>query len=66
MSVAGVSDHKHCEVCGRTIAMDVRVCSPECQQQFDEALRMKKRSMWLFVLLIAGLLILVNIRGLGF
>ena len=64
--VEGVHEHKHCEVCGRTIGLDVRVCSPECQQQFDEALRMKKRSMWLFIALIAGMLILVNIRGFGF
>jgi predicted nucleic acid-binding Zn ribbon protein len=64
--VEGVSEHKHCEVCGKTIGLDVRVCSPECQAQFDEALKMKKRSMWLFIAIIAGLLILVNIRGIGF
>jgi predicted nucleic acid-binding Zn ribbon protein len=62
MTVPGVQDHKHCEVCGATIGMDVRVCSPECQARFDEALRMKKRTMWLFIALIAGVLILANVK----
>jgi predicted nucleic acid-binding Zn ribbon protein len=62
MSVAGVAEHKHCEVCGRTTGLDVRVCSPECQARFDEALRQKKRTMWLFIALIAGVLILSAIR----
>jgi predicted nucleic acid-binding Zn ribbon protein len=51
--VANLPEHRHCEVCGRSTAMGVRVCSPDCQKRFDEALKMRKRSMWIFVALIA-------------
>lgn len=56
--VAGVAEHKHCEVCGIPIATTERVCSPECQVKLDEAQRMKKRTMWIFIAIIVAVLLL--------
>lgn len=56
--VANLPEHRHCEVCGRSTAMGVRVCSPECQTRFDEAVKARKRSVYIFVALFALILIL--------
>ena len=56
--VANLPEHRHCDVCGRSIPMGNRVCSPECQKRFDEALRARKRSVWIFIGLFALILIL--------
>jgi len=56
--VGGLPEHKHCEVCGRSIAVGNRVCGPACQRKFDEAVRARKRSVYIFVGLMAVLLFL--------
>ncbi|MCA1819123.1 MAG: DUF2116 family Zn-ribbon domain-containing protein [Halobacteriales archaeon] len=56
-------EHRHCEVCGRSILMGNRVCSPECQKRFDEALKARKRSVYIFVGLFALILILTLYGG---
>jgi predicted nucleic acid-binding Zn ribbon protein len=58
--VADVREHKHCEVCGKATATDGRVCSPECQARFEEALRMRRRSVYIFI----GLMALALLFGL--
>jgi predicted nucleic acid-binding Zn ribbon protein len=60
--VSNLPEHRHCEVCGRSVAMGNRVCSPECQKKFDDAVKQRKRSVWIFVGLIA-LLLLFNLYG---
>ena len=55
-AIAGVPEHAHCEMCGRPVAVGERRCgSPECEEKFQQALRAKKRGMWMFV----GLILLV-------
>lgn len=54
--VAGVAEHKHCEACGKATGLDGRVCSPECQARIQEAFRMRKRSVYIFVALFAAIL----------
>jgi predicted nucleic acid-binding Zn ribbon protein len=51
--VSGIPAHKHCEVCGKAVALDGRVCSPECQAKAIEAFRMRRRSVYIFVGLMA-------------
>ncbi len=53
---AGLAEHKHCEVCGKSIALDGRVCSPECVAKLQVAIKMKKRSVLIFVVLFAIIL----------
>lgn len=60
--VSNLPEHRHCEVCGRSIAMGNRVCSPECQKRLDDAVKQRKRSVYIFVGLIA-LLLLFNLYG---
>lgn len=56
--VANLPEHRHCDVCGRSVAMGVKVCSPECQKKFDEALKARKRSVYIFIGLFALILIM--------
>jgi predicted nucleic acid-binding Zn ribbon protein len=60
--VTGVPAHKHCEVCGKAMALDGRVCSPECQGKALDAFRQRKRSMYVFVAAIA-LVLLFSVYG---
>lgn len=46
---ASMAEHKHCEVCGKNMALDGRVCSPECQKKAVEAWRMRRRSMYMML-----------------
>lgn len=61
-AVAGVPAHKHCEVCGKAMALDGRVCSPECQAKAVEAWRQRRRSLYVFLAAIA-LVLLFSVYG---
>lgn len=58
----GVPAHKHCEVCGKAMALDGRVCSPECQEKALDAYRQRKRSVYIFMAAIA-LVLLFSVYG---
>ena len=50
LAVAGVPEHAHCEMCGIPVTVGDRRCgSDACEKKFQEALRAKKRGMWLFI-----------------
>lgn len=54
-----IEEHSHCHICGRTIAVGNDLCNDKsCLEKQQEALAMKKRSMWLFIALIAAVLAL--------
>ena len=40
-----VAQHKHCQVCGKTIPISETMCSEECKQKYQAF--MKKRKMML-------------------
>lgn len=61
--VANLPEHRHCDVCGRSIAMGNKVCSPECQKRFDEAVKARKRSVYIFIGLFALMLFLTFYGG---
>jgi predicted nucleic acid-binding Zn ribbon protein len=61
--VAGVPEHAHCEICATTVAVGERRCGSEaCEKKFQEAVKAKKRGMWMFIGLIFILLILTTLR----
>jgi predicted nucleic acid-binding Zn ribbon protein len=65
--VAGVPPHAHCEMCGTPVEVGQRRCgSKECEERFQAALKAKKRGMWMFIGLIFVLLVLTQLRNLGF
>jgi predicted nucleic acid-binding Zn ribbon protein len=65
--VAGVPPHAHCEICGTPVEVGQRRCgSADCEAKFQEAVKAKKRGMWMFVGLIAILLFLTQLSKLGF
>lgn len=57
--VAGVPPHAHCEICGTPVEVGQRRCgSAACEAKFQDAVKAKKRGMWMFVGLIAVLLLM--------
>jgi predicted nucleic acid-binding Zn ribbon protein len=61
-AAAGIPVHKHCEVCGKAIGLDGRLCSPECQEKALAAWRQRRRSLYVFMAAIA-LVLLFSIYG---
>ncbi len=58
-----VSDHRHCQVCGKVIPPDQTFCSKACREKFESIMRKRKRLLLiLYVLLIVvfALIIYVN------
>lgn len=50
--MAGIVDHRHCEVCGNIVDVGERWCSPECIEKHDEAQKLKKRQAILIVAMV--------------
>lgn len=64
--VAGVPVHAHCEMCGTPVAVGERRCgATACEEKFQAAVKAKKRGMWMFVGLIALLLLFTQLSKLG-
>ena len=61
--VTSLTSHKHCEVCGTNMALDGRVCSPECQAKAIEAWRIRRRSMLMMLGAVALLLLFSTYGG---
>ena len=66
LAVHGVLEHAHCEICSTTVAVGDRRCGSEaCEKKFQEALKAKKRGMYMFIGLIFVLLVISTLgRGL--
>ncbi len=58
--LASLPEHKHCEICGRPIPVGDRLCgSDECKKKWDEALKAKKRGMYMLI----GVILLAMLFG---
>jgi predicted nucleic acid-binding Zn ribbon protein len=67
MMVAGVPPHAHCEICGTPVEVGQRRCgSAACEEKFKEAIKAKKRGMWMFIGVIFVVLVLSMSGRLGF
>lgn len=64
--VAGIAEHAHCEICGKPVEVGQRRCGSEaCEAKFQDAVKAKKRGMWMFIGLIFILLLLAQWNNLG-
>jgi len=43
-----VSQHTHCQICGKAIPIGETLCSEECKQKFQAML--KKRKLWIYLM----------------
>ena len=58
--LTNVIEHRHCEICQRAIPLGDRLCgSDECKAKWDEALRAKKRGMYMLI----GVILLAMLFG---
>lgn len=54
-----VEDHGHCEICSRVVPIGERFCDrAECLEQHQRNLADKKKQVYLFVAMIAALVLL--------
>lgn len=53
-----VPAHQHCEICQKVVDVETRFCSESCQARYDEAQKMKKRSLLQIVLLVVAMSLL--------
>lgn len=60
-----IVEHAHCEICGRVVRVDERFCSDECKEQNLANLRQKRKQMWIFVAIIVGVVLFVNLSEWG-
>lgn len=65
LAVAGVPAHGHCEICATPVEVGNRRCGSEaCEKRFQEAIKAKKRGMWMFIGVIF-LVMMMSIFGRG-
>ena len=50
--------HKHCNVCGKAVPVSKEICSDECQGKWDELTNKRKRSLYIFYIAMAILIVL--------
>lgn len=60
-----IVDHAHCEICMRVVSPGTRFCSPECTAKHEEALKEKKKWMWIWLAAIVATLLLWNLTRFG-
>jgi len=64
MTVPGVPDHGHCEICAEPVARGQRFCgSKSCDDKHQQNVRDKKRQVYLLVGVIAGAVLLSKLLG---
>ncbi len=61
-----MEDHKHCEICGKVVTTEDRFCSEACVREHEDIVRMKKRNMTLWVVVLAVMAALWQAQRLGF
>lgn len=58
-ALTSVPEHAHCEMCQVPVKVGERRCgSAECEQKFQDAIKAKKRGMYMFIALVVGVLLL--------
>ena len=55
--------HKHCNVCGKAVPVANEICSDECQKQWDDLVRKRKRTQYLFYAASIFLVLMILVSG---
>jgi len=61
-----VSQHSHCQICGKAIPISETLCSEECKQKYQSMLKKRKFGvylMWVMVFVILGIFVLSSYFG---
>ena len=66
MNAIQIPNHSHCVICTRAVPHGDKTCSPECQAQFDELQKKRKRSMYVMygLMALAIVVLLLSTSGL--
>ncbi|MEF8848140.1 MAG: DUF2116 family Zn-ribbon domain-containing protein [Candidatus Thermoplasmatota archaeon] len=43
-----IPQHKHCQICGKAIPLEEKLCSEECKEKYEEMV--KKRKILIYIL----------------
>ena len=61
-----VSQHTHCQMCGKAIPVTETLCSEECKQKYNVMLKKRKMLvyvMYILIFLILGIFLISNIAS---
>lgn len=58
-----VSQHYHCQICGKVIPLGETFCSEECKQKYQAMLRRRKRMLYFMYGVLGALLIVFLISN---
>ena len=56
--VEKVSQHTHCQICGKAIPLSETLCSEECKQRYQSMIKKRKLLMYIMYALIFVILIM--------
>lgn len=59
------SEHKHCPVCGKSMASDLRYCSQDCEKGLAIQKKKQQRTMFIFMGVLVVLFIVLSVTGGG-
>jgi len=54
-----VSDHRHCQICGKVIPPDQTFCSKACREKFENIIRKRRRLLLILYLALIGVFALI-------
>lgn len=57
------AEHKHCPVCGKSMAMDTRFCSQECEKTMGGQRKKQQRTMFIFMGVLVVFFIVLTLMG---
>jgi predicted nucleic acid-binding Zn ribbon protein len=57
--------HKHCPVCQKAMSASKDTCSAECAERWESQRKEKKRTLYLFYVSIAVLVVVLALQFLG-
>ena len=56
--VEKVSQHTHCQICGKTIPIAETLCSDDCKQKYQAMVKKRKMLVYIMYALIAFILVI--------
>lgn len=60
MATLQIPNHSHCVICSRAVPFGDKTCSKECEEQYAELQKKRKRTMWImYGLMGVAMLVLV-------
>ncbi|MBS7656129.1 DUF2116 family Zn-ribbon domain-containing protein [Candidatus Bathyarchaeota archaeon] len=54
-----IPKHKHCLICGISVAFDKEFCSEKCEEQYSKMVKKRKYSLWIMMLIFPAMFLIL-------